>query len=472
MENEQNKKTFGAFINRRRKELNMTQKEFAAKLFVTDSAVSKWERGLAYPDITLLQSICEVLQISEKELLSASEDTEGRRAETLARKYLKLLRNYRVFWYLLYGLTALACGIGNLAVQHTLSWFWIVVAAELMAASVTLVPALVPEGRKGLCSLGSFTVSLLFLLLVCCIYSRGAWFLTAAASVLLGMGVIFLGPVLHALPLPENLKNLKFSIYLGTVLCLLFIQLGVICVSTGGDWYLTAVAGILLAAWLIFGAFVLRQLPLPGEWKKRKALLYFGTGLVLLLALYGVRCFADGGDWFVSASVWTVFGVSVVILPFLLAKDQIPVKPYRALTYLGFESVLLIAGMVWEGAGKAGLLSAALCLLLPWGLLGVLRYLPVGRWFRAGAGLWWTGIWVWLAPWIGDKIYVLCYHWKNQNLYSPFHIRADFSNWQDNVTCANNVLLLVLIGIFVAGAVCMAVGIWRKKTGKDNMNGI
>lgn len=46
MENEQNKKTFGAFINRRRKELNMTQKEFAAKLFVTDSAVSKWERGV------------------------------------------------------------------------------------------------------------------------------------------------------------------------------------------------------------------------------------------------------------------------------------------------------------------------------------------------------------------------------------------------------------------------------------------
>lgn len=46
MENKQNKKTFGAFICQRRKELNMTQKEFAEKLFVTDSAVSKWERGV------------------------------------------------------------------------------------------------------------------------------------------------------------------------------------------------------------------------------------------------------------------------------------------------------------------------------------------------------------------------------------------------------------------------------------------
>ena len=62
----ENKKSFGAYIMKRRKELGMTQKEFAEKLFVTDSAVSKWERGLAYPDITLLQSICAILDITEK----------------------------------------------------------------------------------------------------------------------------------------------------------------------------------------------------------------------------------------------------------------------------------------------------------------------------------------------------------------------------------------------------------------------
>ena len=73
----ENKKSFGAYICQRRKELGMTQKEFAGRLFVTDSAVSKWERGLAYPDITLLQSICQILEISEKELLSSSEDVTG-----------------------------------------------------------------------------------------------------------------------------------------------------------------------------------------------------------------------------------------------------------------------------------------------------------------------------------------------------------------------------------------------------------
>ena len=44
----------GALIAKLRKERNMTQKELAAKLGVTDKAVSKWERSLSCPDIALL----------------------------------------------------------------------------------------------------------------------------------------------------------------------------------------------------------------------------------------------------------------------------------------------------------------------------------------------------------------------------------------------------------------------------------
>ena len=43
----ENKKNLGAYILRRRKELGLTQREFAARLFVTESAVSKWERGVS-----------------------------------------------------------------------------------------------------------------------------------------------------------------------------------------------------------------------------------------------------------------------------------------------------------------------------------------------------------------------------------------------------------------------------------------
>ena len=45
---EDRKKTFGAYILQHRKELGMTQKQFAEKLYVTESAVSKWGRGVAY----------------------------------------------------------------------------------------------------------------------------------------------------------------------------------------------------------------------------------------------------------------------------------------------------------------------------------------------------------------------------------------------------------------------------------------
>ena len=48
----ESKKRFGEYICRRRKELGMTQREFADKLYVTESAVSKWERGLSYPAVS------------------------------------------------------------------------------------------------------------------------------------------------------------------------------------------------------------------------------------------------------------------------------------------------------------------------------------------------------------------------------------------------------------------------------------
>lgn len=61
---------FGEFIARRRKEKGMTQKELAEKLYVSDKAVSKWERGLSLPDISLLRPIAETLGVSVTELLS------------------------------------------------------------------------------------------------------------------------------------------------------------------------------------------------------------------------------------------------------------------------------------------------------------------------------------------------------------------------------------------------------------------
>ena len=63
------KEKFGAFVAQLRKEKGITQKELAQKVYVSDKAVSKWERGLSMPDITLLIPLAQALGITVTELL-------------------------------------------------------------------------------------------------------------------------------------------------------------------------------------------------------------------------------------------------------------------------------------------------------------------------------------------------------------------------------------------------------------------
>ncbi|HEY5524006.1 MAG TPA: helix-turn-helix transcriptional regulator [Clostridium sp.] len=63
----------GNFICELRKLNNMTQKDLGNKLGVTDKAVSKWERGLGYPDISLLAAISNILVVTTNELLNGKK---------------------------------------------------------------------------------------------------------------------------------------------------------------------------------------------------------------------------------------------------------------------------------------------------------------------------------------------------------------------------------------------------------------
>lgn len=77
-----NIKKIGEFIKEKRKEKNLTQKELAEKLYVTDRAVSKWERGINCPDISLLKDLSSILEISVNELLSGEEIKKLELAQT------------------------------------------------------------------------------------------------------------------------------------------------------------------------------------------------------------------------------------------------------------------------------------------------------------------------------------------------------------------------------------------------------
>ena len=64
---------FGQFISSLRKEKGWTQLELAEKLNVTDKAVSKWERGIGFPDIKMIEPLAEVLGVSILEIMSSEK---------------------------------------------------------------------------------------------------------------------------------------------------------------------------------------------------------------------------------------------------------------------------------------------------------------------------------------------------------------------------------------------------------------
>ena len=129
---ELDKAAFGSFLAQLRREKGMTQRELAADLYVSDKAVSKWERGLSVPDISLLVPLAEILNVTVAELLQGRRVEEEQRftreeTEELIRKALtfsaepperrqartrKFLPLYAV--YVLLGLvgTAVVCAAG------------------------------------------------------------------------------------------------------------------------------------------------------------------------------------------------------------------------------------------------------------------------------------------------------------------------------------------------------------------------
>ena len=63
----------GRFIAECRKQKNLTQAQLSEKLGITDKAVSKWERGIAMPDSSIMLELCDILGISVNELLNGEK---------------------------------------------------------------------------------------------------------------------------------------------------------------------------------------------------------------------------------------------------------------------------------------------------------------------------------------------------------------------------------------------------------------
>lgn len=88
-----NQEKIGKFIRDQRKENNMTQEQLAEKLSISKNAVSKWERGLNLPDVSIMQDLCSILNITLNELFIGEKILDDKYKEVADNNLLDALEN-------------------------------------------------------------------------------------------------------------------------------------------------------------------------------------------------------------------------------------------------------------------------------------------------------------------------------------------------------------------------------------------
>lgn len=272
------KKSFGEYIRKKRLEAGLTQKELAEQLFVTESTISKWERALSYPDVSMVTSICAALRITEHEFFTACDDDQAHAQELAAKRWHRMVTGVRRFSAVSYAVAIVTCFICDLAVFHTLDWFWIVLTSIGLAFCFTNLPFLVQRNKPSVC-LGAASGCLILLLLACWWFAGGWWIIGGLAITAACLALPWSWWAVwrfYGKHLPE--------LWMALLSVWPFLLLGVIWAFAGGDWlfrlaYPLALAGL---AFLWAGFATVRWLP-SGPWLK--------AGLFALLLSFAVPVF-------------------------------------------------------------------------------------------------------------------------------------------------------------------------------------
>jgi len=168
----------GQFILDLRKSHQMTQKDLAAKLNVTDKAVSKWERGLSCPDISLLAPLSDIFGVTINDLLNGGKNDVAVKsaeadivnalqyADKAGKNKAELVQNITAiaFSSLLF-LGIVICAIIDVAISGSLTWSLIPISSCVFAW-LTFIPA-IKHGTRGIAaSLAAFSIFLVPFLFV------------------------------------------------------------------------------------------------------------------------------------------------------------------------------------------------------------------------------------------------------------------------------------------------------------------
>lgn len=112
----------GRYIVRKRKERNLTQEQLSEQFGVSNKTISKWENGKCMPDYSLIQKLCEALDVTLTELMDGEDAAENSVRVYDDEQILDLLRRTQELERqknILYGLVLIVLGIASGAMSKT-----------------------------------------------------------------------------------------------------------------------------------------------------------------------------------------------------------------------------------------------------------------------------------------------------------------------------------------------------------------
>lgn len=190
-------KKVGSFIASMRKQKSLTQKELAEKLNVTNKAISKWETGNGYPEITIVPKLAKVLGVTTAELLNGELNvnmvSDNDDAATIINETVKYYDKDRMkkgniiiaIIFIISVLSSCICLLCNYLIDNKLNWSLYVVGAFIVLWSVIL-PVFKLKRFRAVVSLGGFTVTLiLYLFLIQYLVAVKGWVIPLAIPIVI-----------------------------------------------------------------------------------------------------------------------------------------------------------------------------------------------------------------------------------------------------------------------------------------------
>lgn len=231
-----------------------------------------------------------------------------------------------------------------------------------------------------------------------------------------------------------------------------------LAIGHGLDWFFIVLASLLVTASLTVIPMVIQD---------NRGLWTLGSFVLSLTLLLLVTSIYSHGKWFFLADIPTIFGLSVVFMPYVIRNIRLPkvFEHSKALIVMLWDTIWLYAVIVVCGLHtknpqeywNVSLKITTFCVIYPWILFLVIRYLRVNGLIKAGISIGLTGIFV---AFVNDVIFFV-----TDGKWHMALLDADLSYWGENVSGVNvldaNIKLMILLTLVLIGVLLIVAGIMK-----------